>query len=146
VGLVPVWSKPPFIKVFFFFIIMHSNIAHMLPSTVPQRGLLGPSSTPNQSQPTQQRLVQNALTEANQLRVAAVRERLQGRHQTPRAEFGTTNTTESLLHHEHGGGEPGQPKLTIGWQVRIMPLFHSDTNYNLWNSILGSKQPDSQQN
>ena len=90
---------------------------------------MGPSSAVNQPPPPSQRRTGQSvsLNEQDQLRVAALRERMQGRQQTFRTgvEFGTTNTTESLLHHEHGGGEPGEPKILIGWQVRIMILLCS---------------------
>ena len=68
------------------------------------------------------RMVQNALNETSQARAAATRERL-GKHPavmrvgTPGTEVGTLNTTQSLLHHEHGGGMPGEEKIWIGWQV-----------------------------
>ncbi|KAJ7779723.1 hypothetical protein B0H16DRAFT_1448170 [Mycena metata] len=32
--------------------------------------------------------------------------------------LGTTHTTSSLLCHEHGGGAPGEEKVTVAWAVR----------------------------
>ena len=88
---------------------------------------LGPSAAANQQPPLpSQRRPSQAVTlnEQTQLRVAALHERMHGKQQTPQtgADFGTTNTTESLLHHEHGGGEPGEAKLLVGWQVGITTL------------------------
>ncbi|KAF8173301.1 kinase-like domain-containing protein [Pholiota molesta] len=71
-------------------------------------------------------MVQNAVNETTQARSAAVRERF-GKQAQPSttlrsgvttADIGTLNTTQSLLHHEHGGGAPGEEKVSIGWQVR----------------------------
>ncbi|KAJ7735776.1 kinase-like domain-containing protein [Mycena metata] len=33
--------------------------------------------------------------------------------------LGTTHTTSSLLRHEHGGGAPGEEKVTVAWAVVI---------------------------
>ena len=87
-------------------------------------GPLGPSSVVNQPASSQRRPAQHvSLNEQAQMRVAALRERIQGRQNRTGVEFGTGNTTESLLHHEHGGGEPGEAKLIVGWQVRIIVSF-----------------------
>ncbi|KAJ7711842.1 hypothetical protein B0H16DRAFT_1744786 [Mycena metata] len=32
--------------------------------------------------------------------------------------LGTTHTTSSLLRYEHGGGAPGEEKVTVAWAVR----------------------------
>lgn len=93
---------------------------------------LGPSSALNQPAPSQRRPGQPvSLNEQAQMRVAALRGRIQGRQNRTGVEFGTGNTTESLLHHEHGGGEPGEAKLIVGWQVRIIVIlvFSFNTNH-----------------
>lgn len=82
-------------------------------------GPLGPSSVVNQPASSQRRPGQPvSLNEQAQMRVAALRGRIQGRQNRTGVEFGTGNTTGSLLHHEHGGGEPGEAKLIVGWQAR----------------------------
>jgi len=88
-------------------------------------GPLGPSSAVNQPVPSQCHPGQPvSLNEQAQMHAAALRERIQGRQNQTGVEFpGTGNTTESLLHHEHGGGEPGEAKLIVSWQVRIIISF-----------------------
>ncbi|KAJ7156232.1 kinase-like domain-containing protein [Mycena filopes] len=59
----------------------------------------------------------NAHSETNAQRVQSVRERLK----LPPAgtsKQGTELTTDTLLHHEHGGGLPGEQKIMVCWQVR----------------------------
>ncbi|KDR78004.1 hypothetical protein GALMADRAFT_138162 [Galerina marginata CBS 339.88] len=85
-------------------------------------GPLGSSSTANQTHSAQRQVGHpTPINEQTQLRVQAVRDRIAGRQQVYQAsatDIGTTNTTRSLLHHEHGGGEPGDAKIFIGWQAR----------------------------
>ena len=62
----------------------------------------------------------DATSEANRERAIMVRNRLKlsGMHNLG---TGTNLNTASLLHHEHGGGAPGEEKAMICWQVSQPP-------------------------
>lgn len=59
----------------------------------------------------------NVIAETHLVRAAAVRDRL--KLSAPSRNFATTShlTTSILLHHEHGGGSPGEQKINVAWQV-----------------------------
>ncbi|EDR06657.1 glycoside hydrolase family 61 protein [Laccaria bicolor S238N-H82] len=103
-------------------------------------GPLGPSSVVNQPASSQRRPGQPvSLNEQAQMRVAALRGRIQGRQNRTGVEFGTGNTTGSLLHHEHGGGEPGEAKLIVGWQARSYLTRHEIIALHLAKSLGGAE-------
>jgi len=74
---------------------------------------LGPSTTQNSTVN-----VNASIAETHLARAAAVRDRLKlsapSRSFTPSSQL----TTSVLLHHEHGGGLPGEQKINVAWQVR----------------------------
>lgn len=58
------------------------------------------------------------IPETFQVRAAALMDRMKLSAQHHKAVSGTILTTPALLHHEHGGGSPGDAKFYICWQVR----------------------------
>ncbi|KAK7020841.1 hypothetical protein R3P38DRAFT_3197288 [Favolaschia claudopus] len=59
------------------------------------------------------------IAESHLERAAATSHRFrQGRTMAQQPAPGTALTTSSLLHHENGGGAPGEEKILVGWAVR----------------------------
>jgi hypothetical protein len=73
---------------------------------------LGPSTSQNSTVN-----IGASIAETHLARAAAVRDRL--KLSAPLRSFSpsTQLTTNVLLHHEHGGGMPGEQKINVAWQV-----------------------------
>jgi hypothetical protein len=85
-----------------------SHDSHVFVSHIYVDQPLAPSTTQNSAA---------NVAETHLARAAAVRNRL--KLATPSRAF-TPNThlsTNVLLHHEHGGGSPGEQKIDVAWQV-----------------------------
>jgi len=64
-----------------------------------------------------------SIAESHLARAAAVRDRL--KLSAPSRGFVPTSqlTNSILLHHEHGGGMPGEQKINVAWQVCKIDSF-----------------------
>jgi hypothetical protein len=68
------------------------------------------------------------IPESHLERAAATSNRFaRGRFMAQKPAPGTSLTTSTLLHHEHGGGPPGEDKVMVVWAVSLVSLtfvFH----------------------
>jgi len=94
---------------------------------------------PAQTPPVHTQNLSRIIPDAHQFWAAATRDRL--RLLPPASRQPITNiSTASLLHHETGGGTPGEEKIMICWQVRVVSeIMHEMTS--MISQVRVSKTP-----